>query len=66
MKTEKPNILKKLLKNMSETQDEILVLGIYLQAEILNTRKMLTILQSVLCNDYYRLLNYRYSALLCV
>ena len=66
MKTEKPNILKKLLKNMSETQDEILVLGIYLQAEILNTRKMLTILQSVLCNDYYRLLNYQYSALLCV
>ena len=66
LKTEKPNILKKLLKNMSETQDEILVLGIYLQAEILNTRKMLTILQSVLCNDYYRLLNYQYSALLCV
>ena len=35
LETEKPNTLKKLLKNMSETQDEILVLEIYLQAEIL-------------------------------
>lgn len=56
LKTEKPNTLLKLLKNMSETQDEILVLRIYLQAEILNTRKMLPNLQSVLCDDYYRLL----------
>lgn len=31
LKTEKPNNLMKLLKNMSETQDEILVLGMCLQ-----------------------------------
>ena len=48
LKTEKPNNLTKLLKNMSETQDEILVLWICLQIQILNTRKRITILQSVL------------------